>query len=236
MSACCPIDRWSCRKALASRAALAVSLLAISAPVISGATVSLTGAVTPTGISGFAGTALTLGDPEGKRAVYGLWSVERNDKPCHIATMTENVNDSGDDSGAIKSLCGANPTSNEMKVQFGEIKFAKRTFVRALRVCMNNDNTRVKGLQIRGSEIDDKGNVSDLPVRYPDSAVSSGLSALVDLNAPNDERPNCNDWKKWAECPEGHIATAATAHFGAGSNPRSLTGIALQCRRVSKGS
>jgi hypothetical protein len=235
MPAQCSIDRSTRRSALAVRAALAVSLLAISAPVISDATVSLTGTVTPTEISGFAGTAFTLGDPEGTRAVYGLWSVERNDKPCHIATMTENVNDSGDESGAIKSLCGANPTSSEMKVQFGEIKFAKRTFVRALRVCMNNDNTRVKGLQIRGREIDDNGNVSDLPARYPDSALASGLSALVDLNAPNDERPNCKDWKKWAECPEGHIATAAAAHFGAGSNPRSVIGIALQCRLVSKG-
>lgn len=52
---------------------------------------------------------------------------------------------------------------------------------------------------------------------------------MVDLNAPSDERPNCDGWKKWAECPAGQIATAITAHFSARSNPCSLTGIALQC-------
>lgn len=223
------------RKTIAVRLAFAVSLLAMASPVISDTAVTLSGTVTPTGISGFAGTPFTLGIPDGARAVYGIWSVERNDKPCYVATMTEDVNDSKDDSGAIKRLCGGDPTSSEMKVQFGEIKFAGRTFVRALRVCMNNDNTRIKGLQIRGRKIDDNGNVSDLPVRYPDASGSPGLSALVDLNAPSDERPNCDGWKKWVECAAGQLATAVTAHFSAGSNPRSLTGIALQCRSVSKG-
>ena len=221
------------RQAVALRAALAASLFTIASPVFSENAVLLIGPVTPTEISGFAGTSFTLGMPQGAHGVYGLWSVERNDKPCYVASMTEDVNKLTGDSGAIKDLCGANPTSNEMKVQFGDVKFAKRTFVRALRVCMNNDDTRVKGFQIRGSEIDDKGNVSDLPARYPDSSASSGMSSLVDLNAPSALRRNCDSWKKWVECPEGRIATAITAHFGAGSNPRSLTGIALQCRMVS---
>ncbi|MBA4141749.1 MAG: hypothetical protein H0X43_01835 [Nitrosospira sp.] len=77
--------------------------------------------------------------------------------------------------------------------------------------------------------------MSDLPARYPDSSGSSGLSPLVDLNAPSDQRPNCGGWKKWVECPQGQIATAITAHFSAGPTPRSVTGIALQCRMVSKG-
>ena len=102
-----------------------------------------------------------------------------------------------------------------MKVQFGGIKFAERTFVRALRVCMNKDNTCIKGLQIRGRKIDENGNVSDLPARYPDSSSSSGLTPLVDLNAPSDQRPNCDGWKKWVECSQNQIATAITAHFSA---------------------
>lgn len=221
-------------QAIALRAALAASLFTVAPPVFSEGEALLIGAVTPTEVSGFAGTSFTLGMPQGAHGVYGLWSVERNDKPCYIASMTQDVNKLTDDSGAIKDLCGANPTSKEMKVQFGDVKFAKRTFVRALRVCMNGDNTRVKGFQIRGSGIGDDGKVSDLPARYPDSSASSGMSALVDLNAPSDLRPNCDSWKKWVECPEGRIATAITAHFGPGSNPRSLTGIALQCRMVSE--
>lgn len=210
-------------------------LLVLTTPVFSDTRLSLTGSVTPTGISGFGGTPFTVGHPESTQAVYGVWSVERNDKPCYVGALTEDINNSKDITGEIKSLCGNNPTSNEMKVQFGGIKFAEHTFVRALRVCMNRDNTRVKGLQVRGRKIDENGNVSDLPARYPDSSSSSGLTPLVDLNAPSDQRPNCDGWKKWVECPKNQIATAITAHFSAGSNPRSVTGIALQCRTVSKG-
>ncbi|MBA4141748.1 MAG: hypothetical protein H0X43_01830 [Nitrosospira sp.] len=140
------IPRKAQRQAISLRNAVACFLLVLASPVFSGTVVSLTGSATHTQISGFAGTPFTLGKPEGVHAVYGIWSVERNDKPCYIGSLTEDVNNSTDDSGTIKNLCGANPTSNEMKVQFGEIKFAERTFVRALRVCMNNDNTRVKGL------------------------------------------------------------------------------------------
>jgi len=213
---------------------LAGTLLVLSSPVFSDTAVSFVGAARPTELSGFAGTTFRIGNPEGTRALYGVWSVERNDKPCYIASMTENVNNSDDDLGALKDLCGAKAKSSTMKVQFSDTKFAKRTFVRALRVCTNNNGTRVKGLQVRGRKIDTNGNMSDLPARYPDSSGSSGLTPLVDLNAPLDDRPNCNgNWKKWAKCPGGQIATALYAHFSAGSKPRNLTGIALLCRAVS---
>jgi hypothetical protein len=217
-----------------TRAALTAGLLAIVPPAVCDTVVSLTGAVAPSAVSGFAGTPFTIGGAQGARAVYGIMSVERRDKPCLVTAMTEDANDSGDDSGGTKNLCGNDATSNEMTAQFSDRDFAKRTFVRAVRVCMNKDNERVKGIQIRGRQIDADGNVSDLPSRYPDSSGTTGLSALVDLNAPSDQRPHCDGWKKWVECPTGQIATAITAHFGAGSTPRSLTGIALQCRAVTK--
>ena len=221
------------RQAIVLRGALAASLFVVALPVYSDAAVSLTGPITPSEVSGFAGTPFTLGLPDGTHGVYGLMSAERDDKPCYIASMTEDVNDSSGDSGAIKNLCGENATSSEMRMQFGDIKFARRTFVRALRVCMNNDNNRVQGFQIRGRGIDANGNVIDLPPRHA-SLAGSGMSELADLNAPSDERLHCDVWKKWVECPQGQIATAVTAHFGPGSSPRSLTGLALECRSVSK--
>ena len=214
---------------------LSSMLFVISSPVISATSVSMTGSVTTTDVSGFSGSAYQIGKPDGSRAVYGLWSVERKDKPCYIASMTENVNNSSDDSGALKDLCGNNATSREMKAQFSDSKFSDRTFIRSLRVCMNNGKTRIKGFQIKGREIDSNGNVIDLPTDYPDSGSSSGLSALVDQNAPSDERNNCNgNWKKWAKCPAGQIATALNVHYAAGSTPRSVTGIALKCRKVGE--
>ncbi|MDQ3185351.1 MAG: hypothetical protein M3Q16_02595 [Pseudomonadota bacterium] len=237
------------RHAVALRAVFAFSILATSPILFSDTTVSKTGsitavsligAVTPTEISGVGGTSFTLGMPTGTHGVYGLWSMERDGKPCYVATMTEDVNKYEEDSGAIKDLCGAKATSSEMKLEFGDVEFEQRTFVRALRACMDQDNSHVKGLQIRGSAIDGNGNVAELPAKYaetstsPDSSVLSGKSMLSDLNAPIALRRNCDNWKNWVECPEGRIATAITVHFGPESDPGSLTGIALQCRAVSK--
>ncbi|MBA2658454.1 MAG: hypothetical protein H0U72_02545 [Nitrosospira sp.] len=228
-----PVPLRVSRQAIVLPGALAASLFAVALPVYSDAAVLLTGPITPSEVSGFGGTPFTLGLPDGTYGVYGLMSAERDDKPCYIASMAEDVNDSSGDSGAIKNLCGGNATGSEMRTQFGDIKFARRTFVRALRVCMNNDNNQMKGFQIRGRGIDVNGNVIDLPPRHA-SLAGYGMSELADLNAPSDERLRCEIWKKWVECPQGQIATAVTAHFGPGSNPRSLTGLALECRAVSK--
>ena len=220
------------RQPIALRAVLAVSFFAVASPVFCDTPMLLTDPVTSSEISGFARTPFTLGAPEGTYGVNGVLSMERDHKPCHIASMTEDINDYRSDSSAIKNLCGENATGNRISAGFGEIKFARHTFVRALRVCMNNDNNRVKGFQIRGRVIDANGNVTDLPPRHASLAL---MSELTDLNAPNDQRLNCDNWEKWVECPESQIVTALTAHFGPGAEPRSVTGIALQCRLVSKG-
>ncbi|MDN5936596.1 MAG: hypothetical protein L0H75_10580 [Nitrosospira sp.] len=221
------------RPVMALCAALAASLFAIAPPAFSDAAMWMIGPVSLTEISGSAGSRFTLGLPEGTHGVYGLWSAERNEKPCYVAAMRENVNNFQDDSVATQKLCGADATGGEMKVEFGDVEFAQRTFVHGLRVCTNKDNGQVKGFQIRGRVIDDNGQVSDLPARYPDPSGSSGASSLADLNAPVALHRKCDNWQKWVECPQGAIATAITAHFGPESNPRYLTGIALQCRTVS---
>ena len=211
----------------------AIAAAAVASPAFSQTSLVLTGSATDTQISGFAGTPFTLGGSDNGHAVYGVRSLERHDKPCYIRALIEDINYSADHSGETKDLCGNDTTSSEMKVQF-DTDFADRTFVRALRVCTNNDGDRIKGFQIRGRKVDANGDVSDLPPRFPDSSDSSGMTPAVDLNAPRDDhRPHCDVWRRWAECPQGQIATAIVAHYGAGDTPRSVTGIALKCRAVS---
>ena len=201
-----------------------------SLPIGNATAATLSGGVTTERISGYAGTTYQIGKADGERAVYGLFSAERSDNPCYLASMTENVNDSRDDSGGIRDLCGNRATSSTITAQFSDSQFADHTFVRSLRVCMNNKNTRVKGFQIRGRKVESDGRLVDLDTDYPQGA--GGLNALVDQNAPSDQRNNCSKWKRWSNCPSGTIATALEAHFEAGSTPRSLTGIALKCRGV----
>jgi hypothetical protein len=81
------------RQALMLRAMLAASFLTAAPPVFCDTQVLLTGPVTLSGISGFAGTPFTLGKPEDARGVYGLWSAEGDGKPCQIAAMKEDIND-----------------------------------------------------------------------------------------------------------------------------------------------
>jgi len=209
----------------------AVASVGAASPAFS-QTLVLTGTATDTQISGFAGTPFPLGGSDNGHAIYGVRSLERHDKPCYIRALIEDINYAADHSGEAKDLCGNDTTSSEMKVQYGT-DFADRTFVRALRVCMNNDGTRIKGFQIRGRKVDANGDVSDLPPRYPDPNNSSGIDGQFDLNAPQDLRPNCDGWKRWVECPQGQVATGIVAHYGAGDTPRSVTGIALKCRAVS---
>ena len=188
-----------------------------------------------TRISGFAGSVFTVGVPDSEAdeyALYGLTSEERRDHPCYVTIRTENVNDPTERLDLKKNLCGGKERSREIKVEYGHADYDKRVFVTGARVCMNDRDTRVKGISLRGRIIGENARLIEL-----EPARSSGTSGLTRRNVappePRDDRPHCNgNWKRWAECPAGRIATAARLHFEAGSTPRSWTGIALECRRV----
>ena len=207
---------------------------AVAFPVAGDNRILLTGEVTTTGVSGVAGTPVVLGEPEGTQAVYGILSLERDGKPCYIETVTEEVNNYGKDSGFTQNRCGQNPGGAEMQARFGDIKFARGTFIRAVRVCMTGNSVKIKGIQLRGREFGEDGTMTDLPRRYAEPPSSASLEDLLDLNAPSDMRLHCDVWKEWVECPPGQIATAVTAHFTSGPQPNILTGLALQCRGITR--
>lgn len=184
------------------------------------ATVELTGEPSSTGISGFPGSKFTLGDSgSSSRALVGVLSRERSDKPCEVSVGWEDVNRSSTNDASTKDLCGKNgATSSTMGGTYANTGgTANRVFVSGVQVCMNKDDDRVKGIHLRGKRITDTGTLADFG---PDQ---------------QDSRSNCHQdhWKRWVNCPEGHIATAAIIHFDAGNTPRSWTGIGLQCRAIS---
>ena len=197
----------------------------------------LTGSAETTKISGFAGSKSRVGVPDSQAddyAVFGLSSEERRDHPCYVTIRTENINDSGKKLDLKKDFCGKKEKSSAIEVEYSDAKYEKRVFVTGTSVCMNNDNTRVKGLRIRGAQLSDTGDLVDLKAQtVPDHKGPMPAHNTGPTSMPTDDRANCNNnWKKWAECPGGQIATAAILHFEAGKEPRSLTGIALECRRV----
>jgi hypothetical protein len=116
--------------------------------------------------------------------------------------------------------------------------------VTEIRVCTNNRETRVQGFQLRGKPIDDDGRLAALvcppgPVTYRLTSGDWDLSErddhVNDPQTPADYRNNCKEWHAWAECPQpNQVATGLIGHFEAGKEPRSLTGVRLQCRYVAQ--
>jgi len=199
-------------------------------------------------ISGYSGTRRKLEVDDDKHAVYGISSQERRDNPCTFWIGTESINDSNRTTGDIKNLCGGTPKSSTIKAQYrDDMYFGHRVFVTGIRVCTNNKETRVKGFQLRGKQIQDDGRLANLiypppsgPTRYylvggASWNFNSREEYVNDSDFPADFRNNCKKWHKWAECPHpNQVATGVIAHFEAGKEPRSLTGVALQCRYVSR--
>jgi hypothetical protein len=128
----------------------------------------LHGAVETTPVSGRIGAAYALADDKGDHAMYGLFSVERRDNPCYVALRTESITDPAENGGAIRDACGDRATSGELGVAYENTSaFGTRVFVSGIRVCMNNDRSRVKGLQIRGRRVTADGGVLDLEAGEP---------------------------------------------------------------------
>lgn len=199
--------------------------------------VMLNGAAVPSEhISGFKGADFDVGMPDSPTnddyAIFGLTSEERRDHPCYVTVRTENINDSSEKQDLKKELCGGKEKSREMVAAYTDKSYGKRSFVTGVRVCMNGDSTRVKGIQVRGGTITDDARLGTLE-RKQEGTKSGGLTRLAPAE-PRDDRPNCNNnWKRWAACPrDNQIATAVVLHFEAGKEPRSLTGIGLKCRNV----
>lgn len=183
------------------------------------AVVELTGTPSPTEISGYKGSTFTLGDADsGNRALVGVLSRERSDKPCEVSVGWEDVNKSSTNGAITKDLCGGNgPTSDTMGGTYANTGGdANRVFVTGVQVCMNKDDDRIKGIHLAGYRITESGSL----VKFSPDA--------------QDSRTNCHQdhWKRWVNCPAGQIATAAVIHFAAGGTPRSWTGIELRCRTV----
>lgn len=187
------------------------------------ATVTLSGTVHTTLRSGAAGVQHTVGTASSD--TYALWGISGKETgattnvPCWVHIKTENVNDINDEVGHNEDQCGSsNPTDGSLLVaDFANTDFTgEHAFVSGAEVCMNNDNTKVKGWILYGRQINDDGSLTDLT-----------------LHATAGPRPNCATWKRRVDCDPGEIATAAVLDFDSSTTPRAWLGITLKCRAVT---
>lgn len=174
----------------------------------------LDGAETRTELTGF--NAPNEGEaklPPKTAMQYVSW-YERGDEPCAFAVggdwfAAESVYDN--DSREVDRCNSGLLTSLDRK---GASFSGAHTYVSGVRVCMNRDDDRVKGFDLKGRVVAENGAIS---------AASS---------TQKEERTNCHHWKRWVECPAGQVAIGMRGEFEDGAAPKSLKGVSLICRRI----
>jgi len=194
-----------------------------------------------TGISGFAGTPVRVGPTPGVRfGLSGIDNSEQRDRPCFLRVKSDAVRESlvetwtsdmmrydeadrCDDRTPGDAISVRAYTTNDFATTHDDELY--QVYVSGVRICTNNDATRLKGVEIRARRILVQG----------DEVVVQ--SVALDETRRQDARGHCNDdnWRAWVDCPAAHIATAAVAHYEAGNEPRSITGLQLECRLVEAG-
>jgi hypothetical protein len=180
----------------------------------------LTGSATPTPVSGVSQSDIhVLGDKNSSdMAVDSVLWRERSDEPCYIAIGAEDVNDETVDSTPVKDHCGSKgPTSKTYHADYLDLNakggIGDHIFVRGVDACLNKAGDKLKGVSVAGLELASDGSLSYID-QVPDWAN------------------NCDHWAGWVTCGAGEIATAVDAHFAAGSEPRDMTGLGLECRKL----
>lgn len=204
-----------------------------------------------TGISGFAGSSVRMGPAIDKGyALYALRSLERADQGCFLEGTSDLLRQPLTQAGAWTGAgwaahafrtdsvdrCGGGTPGDEVKVTAEptaafiqeHVHDLSQPFVRGLRICMNGDRSRLKGLELRGrrvgADLSGKFVLEDVPLD-PDKARAERKGAVAG---------HCDTWEKWVECSTGEVATAVQVHFAAGDPPRTVTGLALECARVKQ--
>jgi len=202
-----------------------------------------------TNVSGFKGTSQRIGSAVAKGyALTSLRSRERSDQACYLESTSDQLREPllhGGQWPAYGSQvfhnfqsdsadrCGGGTPSDEVKVtaiptQAYLVEHSHdvaQTLIRGMRICMNNDRTRLKGLELRGRSV---------------GADQSGKFRIIDVpldpKQASGARANCgkDGWQPWVECSTGEVATGVVAHFEAGDSPRAVTGLALECAQVKQ--
>ncbi len=128
---------------------------------------------------------------------------------------------------AITNIYGNKPATVKITGVRGSIKFGGSIHtvqpqievnispgaISGLKVCINTINSRVKGLEVSGNDIDDNGE-------------------LGAYRQDGDQQSNC-EWKTLNLCATGSVASGVYAHFQkASSGPDKVVGLQLICREV----
>ena len=141
------------------------------------------------------------GDNNGNH-IYGLEWSERSDKPCYVNVFTGKFDAAkaklGHGDGEAQSECEEKGSSMKT-INFGAPTVGAPFWaVNGVKVCLNKDQDRLKGITLYA-------------VKIEDGKVTGSTSEKTQ------ERTNCSVWKTAEKCPSGQIATELMFHYKDGA-------------------
>ncbi|MCP5244560.1 MAG: hypothetical protein H6937_00775 [Burkholderiales bacterium] len=188
-------------------------------------------------------------------AIYGIVAGEDTNDPCYLKVNFRDVT-----TGATSSK-SYNECDGHKEGDLETLTLPDGAFATGVRVCLNNDEDKIKGIQLIGNYGGCLLGAESVSVVPPDCSPPIKISghdyqlcntdqpAYITRSCnteigPSFERANCvgtntgkpdSDWKKTVKCPPGQVATGMKLNTRAGSgNRRMYNGISLVCYEISE--
>ena len=182
--------------------------------------VRFSGNIVETNVSGTASadTNTLIGPDDSAFALVGISSKERSDEPCWVSTLSKSITDGGLVTRSM-DRCGNRGPKEGSRLTASLPVSASPNFLSGVQVCMNRNNTKIKGWRVYSTAfILDENRLRS----FESSAPIGG------------ERRHCRHWKSVEKCPAGFAATSAELHFVDSGRRHSWSGIRLRCREVRR--
>jgi hypothetical protein len=183
------------------------------------ANVALTGEESRTQFSGKYDKSVTIiGSDTDSQGMFEIEAAESGDYPCHFKIRRRDFdslsNSQYANGGDDNRSCDWTSKSKEV-LSFSDTD----TYIRGVQVCLNGNETRVKGIRVFGARL------------------NRATGALANVSGNKEfVRPNCkqNDWKAAVYCPVGQVATklriSSTGRYG---SMVETEGLGLLCRAIT---
>lgn len=162
---------------------------------------------------------------------------ERGDDACHIELGWRHGNRTPDTGRVRWHECSSSRNREAATDRsLREVSVGDYDAITGLQVCMNRNNTKIKGIRVTRSQ---GYCVAGLNVRF--LAVVAGQMMMVTCDHPaargriSEQSANCNN--RWSSvtstCPAGMAATGIRAHYTEQGSRKVISGLQLACRDLS---
>jgi hypothetical protein len=236
----------------------AVAALVTAAAISWASVASANHLATPSGSSATSGrtpTNKTLSKSySANETIYAVTIGEDSDEPCYMQIKYRDANTSATQNSLTFNECDGH--------KVGDMQTASLpagTYVTGVRICLNSDRNRMKGIQLIGGYGDCVLGAESTTVSTPDCSRVVKVSGLdyrtctpggpsyrtMSCSIPLTdwvERPNCpgskydipdNTWEKVVSCPDKMVATGMKLRTINGDGDRlGIDGIALECHTL----